>query len=124
MATRASAPEVENAIARTVGDLGFAHFAKLDQGPLVSLLGRPKRMTVYLLGNPVLANTMFEHKPEIGLYAPLTASIFEDRSEATHFTYDRPSTLLQQFENDDVSAVARTLDDRMPRLVERLAARE
>jgi uncharacterized protein (DUF302 family) len=107
-----------------VGDLGFAHLAKLEQGPLVSLLGKPKRMTVYLLGNPVLANTMFEHHPEIGLYAPLRASVFEDYSGLAHFTYDRPSTLLHQFGNDDVTAVARMLDDRMSKLAESLVGRE
>ena len=124
VATRAPAAEVDHAVRKMVGDLGFAHLAKLDQGPLVSLLGKSKRMTVYLLGNPVLANTMFEHRPEIGLYAPLRASIFEDYSGVTHFTYDRPSSLLQQFENDDVTAVARMLDDRMSRLAERLAGEE
>jgi uncharacterized protein (DUF302 family) len=124
VATRAPAAEVDQAVRKMVGDLGFAHLAKVDQGPLVSLLGKPKRMTAYLLGNPVLANTMFEHRPEIGLYAPLRASILEDHSGVTHFTYDRPSSLLQQFANDDVTAVARMLDDRMSRLAQRLAGKE
>jgi hypothetical protein len=124
VAARAPATEIEHVVRTMVGDLGFMHLAKLDQGPLVSLLGKSKRMTVYLLGNPVLANTMFEHRPEIGLYAPLRASVFQDYSGVTHFTYDRPSTLLQQFENDDVTTVARLLDDRMAKLAEYLSGKE
>jgi hypothetical protein len=124
VATKAPAAEIDHAVRNMVSELGFTHFAKLNQGPVVSLLGKPKRITVYLLGNPVLANRMFEHRPEIGLYAPLRAAVYEDFSRVTHFTYDRPSTLLQQFENDDVTAVARTLDDRMLKLAERLAGKE
>ncbi len=124
VASKAPATEIETAVEAMVGDLGFLHLAKLDQGPLVSLLGKRKRMTVYLLGNPVLANTMFEHRPEIGLYAPLRASIYEDDRGVTHFTYDRPSTLLQQFQNNDVTSVAQLLDDRMSKLAEYVTGKE
>jgi uncharacterized protein (DUF302 family) len=122
--SRAPAKEIEDVVRIMVGDLGFMYFAKLDQGPLVSLLGTRKRMTVYLLGNPVLANMMFEHHPEIGLYAPLRASIYVDARGVTHFTYDRPSTLLQQFTHEDVKAVARMLDERMSKLAEHVTGKE
>ncbi len=35
-------------------------FAKISQGQLTSLLGTPKKLSVYLIGNPVIANRMFE----------------------------------------------------------------
>jgi hypothetical protein len=115
---RAPAAEVERAVGAMVGDLGLIHLARVDQGPLVSLLGKRKRMTVYLLGNPVLANRMFEHHPEVGLYAPLRAAVYEDDRGLAHFTYDGPSTLLQPFNDPNVSAVARILDGRMLRLAQ------
>ena len=121
---QAPAGEIEKTVLAMVGDLGFMHFAKLDQGPLVSLLGKRKRLTVYLLGNPVLANRMFEHRPEVGLYAPLRASVYEDDRGGAHLTYDRPSTLLQQFNQEDVTAVARMLDDRMAKLAELVTGTE
>ena len=121
---QAPAGEIEKTVQAMVGDLGFMHFAKLDQGPLVSLLGKQKRLTVYLLGNPVLANRMFEHRPDVGLYAPLRASVYEDDRGVAHLTYDRPSTLLQQFNQEDVTAVARMLDDRMAKLAERVTGTE
>jgi uncharacterized protein (DUF302 family) len=122
--SQAPAGEIEKSVQAMVGDLGFMHFAKLDQGPLVSLLGKRKRLTVYLLGNPVLANRMFEHRAEVGLYAPLRASVYEDDRGIAHFTYDRPSTLLQQFNQEDVTAVARMLDDRMAKLAELVTGTE
>ena len=73
-------------------------------------------MTTYLIGNPVLANRMFEQHPEVGLYAPLRASIYEDCEGRSYFTYDRPSTLLCQFENHQVQAVGKMLDEKMAML--------
>ena len=70
IASRLGAQEIERAIGGMVGELGFLVLAKIDQGPLVSLLGRPKKMSVYLIGNPVLANRMYELHPAVGLYAP------------------------------------------------------
>ena len=121
---QAPAGEIEKTVQAMVGDLGFMHFAKLDQGPLVSLLGKRKRLTVYLLGNPVLANRMFEHRPDVGLYAPLRASVYEDDRGVAHLKYDRPLTLLQQFNQEDVTAVARMLDERMAKLAELVTGTE
>jgi hypothetical protein len=96
-----------------VGDLGFMALASLHPGPLVSLLGEPKKMTIYLLGNPVLADRMFEQDPAVAMYAPLRAVIYEDRDGITRFTYDLPSSTLGQFDNEEIRFVARLLDDRM-----------
>jgi hypothetical protein len=119
--SHASSREVEEAVRSMAGELEFMSFAKLEQGPLVSLLGKPKKMVVFLLGNPVLANRMFEANPAIGVYAPLRAAIYEDAQGRTHFTYDRPSALLGQFANAQVRAVAQLLDDKMGALAEAIA---
>src|SRR5262249_57190958 len=78
VASRASAAEIESAVAGMVGDLGFMVLAKLDQGPLTSLLGQPKKLSVFLISNPVLANRMFEQHRGVGQYAPLRVVIYED----------------------------------------------
>ena len=124
IASRFNAQEIERAVEGMVGDLGFLVLGKIDHGPLVSLLGKPKKMTVYLLGNPVLANRMYELRPEIGLYAPLRAFVYEDYGGVSHFSYDRPSSLLQQFDNEEVMSVARILDDRMSKLAEHVTGND
>src|SRR5262249_6127940 len=44
-------------------------------------------MSLYLIGNPLLANRMYEQHPAVGLYAPLRASIYEDmKASATSRT--------------------------------------
>ena len=114
------ARRIERAIEGMAGELGFMILGKLEQGPLVSILGKPKKMSLYLLGNPVLANRMYDQRPAVGLYAPLRALIYEDEQGACYFTYERPSTLLEQFNNDEIRAVARMLDQKMEQLAVRL----
>jgi uncharacterized protein (DUF302 family) len=124
IASRFNAQEIERAVDGMVGDLGFLIVGKLDQGPLVSLLGKPKKMTGYLLGNPILANRMYELRPEVGLYAPLRAFVYEDYGGVSHLSYDRPSSLLRQFDNEEITSVARILDDRMSKLAERVTGND
>lgn len=113
---RATAGEVETAVGDMAGDSGFMALAKIDQGPLTSLLGKPKKISMYIIGNPLLANRMFEHNPAAGVYAPLRVAIYEDYAGACHLTYDRPSTLLAQFGNPEILTVAKLLDEKMTAL--------
>jgi uncharacterized protein (DUF302 family) len=122
VASQASANDIETRVAAMVGDLAFMILGKVDQGPLVSLLGKPKKMSVYLVGNPVLANRMYEQHPGTGLYAPLRVAIYEDDGGTTHFTYEKPSTSLAQFQNETIRVVASTLDDKMGALTARVCA--
>jgi hypothetical protein len=86
--SRANAEEIQTALSRVQGDLEFMTLAKIPQGELTSLLGTPKRLTVYLIGNPAIANRMFERNRGAGLYAPLRAALYEDTSGTVHFSYD------------------------------------
>jgi Domain of unknown function DUF302 len=118
--TQSSAGEIQAAVARMQGDLEFMIFAKLVQGSLTSLLGTPKKLSVYLIGNPVIANRMFERSRGAGLYAPLRVSLYEDPSGTVHFAYDRPSSLLGSFDDAELDTVAALLDEKMTTLSSRL----
>jgi uncharacterized protein (DUF302 family) len=120
--SRASKSDIEQTVGSMAGDLGFMHMAKIDQGSLVSLLGKPRKMTAYTLGNPVIASQMYEICPEVGLYAPLRVLIYEDHNGVAHITYDKPSSLLQQFQHDRIGGVARALDDKMESLAKFVVA--
>ena len=119
---RAGVPEIERAVESMAGDLGFMVLRKLDQGPFVSLLGKRKKMTLFLIGNPLLANKLYDRRPETGMYAPLHASIYEDAEGRSHFTYDQPSTLLRQFDDEQIQGIAGILDERMKVLADYLAS--
>jgi uncharacterized protein (DUF302 family) len=115
-ASRASSSQIEQTVNAMTGDLGLMMLAKIDPGPLVSLLGKPKKLSTYLIGNPLLANRMYEQHPAVALYAPLRIAIYEDSSGTAHFTYERPSRSLEQFQNEEIEAVGGILDKRMDSL--------
>ena len=118
---KSSPGEIQAAVAQMQGDLEFMVLAKVSQGSLASLLGTPKKLSVYLIGNPVIANRMFERNRGAGLYAPLHVSLYEDPSGTVHFAYDRPSSLLGSFEDAEIDTVAALLDEKMATLSSRLA---
>jgi hypothetical protein len=122
IASRASATDIETRVAEMIGNLEFMILGTLEQGPSASLLGRPKQMIVYLIGNPVLANRMYEQHPATGLYAPVRVSIYEDAGGTTHVTYETPSTSLAHFNNETIRAVATLLDEKLRTLTARLCA--
>jgi uncharacterized protein (DUF302 family) len=116
VASGASRSVIEEKVEGMTGDLEFMALHKIDPGPLVSQLGKPKKMSVYLIGNPVIANRMYDEDPATGLYAPLRVEIYEDYGGITHLTYDRPSSLFGQFQNTKIGAVAQLLDQKMSAL--------
>jgi uncharacterized protein (DUF302 family) len=118
---RADARAIEETVAAMAGELGLMRFAKVDQGQVVSLLGGPPHVVVYLLGNPVLAGRMLVKAPAVGVYAPLRAAIYQDADGATHFTYDRPTALFGQFDDPQIGEVAALLDEKMAKLADFLA---
>jgi hypothetical protein len=118
--SRSSTREIQAEVARAQGDLEFMVLAKVAQGPLTSLLGSPKNLCVYLIGNPVIANRMFERNRGAGLYAPLRVCLYEAPSGTVHVAYDRPSSLLASFEDAEIDEVAAMLDDKMATLSSRI----
>jgi len=67
---------------------------------------------------------MTRHDIRAGLYAPLRVFVYEADDRSTRIEYDRPSSLFGQFNNPEVTTVARSLDEKLANLIkkaERLA---
>jgi uncharacterized protein (DUF302 family) len=96
---------------------GFLIYGRIDVHPLMSLAGHRSRCIEYLMGNHVIAETMFRHDPGIMLYAPLRTLLYEDLEGRTHFAIDQPSTRFASFGHDDIAATGRTLDQKLAALL-------
>lgn len=88
----------------------LAIFLLRDHGSLLRVAGLTRRAVQYEIGNPLTASKMTRHKLQAGLYAPLRVLLYEDQSGESVFEYDKPSSLFGQFDDPEVSAVARSLD--------------
>lgn len=115
-AMNASWEQVADITGPLIGTSGFTAFVKMEQGVLLSLIGKPKRITQYVLGNHMIGVMMIEEQPEVGLYAPPKLLVYEDYSGQTFIAYDRIASFVKQYQNEQVSTIALLVDQKMEEL--------
>jgi hypothetical protein len=95
----------------------FLLYWKLDLTPLMSLAGSKNRATEYLMGNHVIAETMYRRDPAVALYVPLRCAIFEVDG-SPRFAIDKPSTMLSSLGRAEIAQAGSELDQKLARLFE------
>ena len=113
----ASWEQVTQAIEKRLGTSGFVIFSRVDHGRLLSLAGKPRRVSQYAIGNPLLAIQMVEHMPEVALYAPLRLAVYEGDEGGTLVAYDRFSSLLSQYHHAEIPPIAQLVERKLEELV-------
>jgi uncharacterized protein (DUF302 family) len=88
-------------------------FLTRDHGNLLRIAGPPRKAIQYEIGNPFTASKMTRHDIAAANYAPLRVLLYENAEGHAVFEYDRPSSLFGQFGNEDVTKVARDLDQEL-----------
>ena len=116
-AMKASWEEIAKAVEKRLGTSGFTIFSKVEQGQMLALAGKPRKVIQYAVGNPLLAIQMIEHVPEVALYAPLRLTVFEDDDGKTHVAYDRLPSLLAQYQDPGVAKVAEVVEQKFESLL-------
>jgi uncharacterized protein (DUF302 family) len=111
---------VEERLKKAAGEEGLMLFNIRDHGKLLNIFGAPKKARQYVLGNPLIAAEMTRHDIRAGLYAPLRMLVFEADDQSTRIEYDQPSSLFGQFNNPDVTTVARSLDTKLANLIKKV----
>jgi len=97
-------------------------FNSRDHGGLLQITGLPRKAAQYAIGNPLTATRMTQHQLAASLYAPLRVVLYETEAGHAVFEYDRPSSLLGQFGDERVTAVARELDASLERVLVKAAS--
>jgi uncharacterized protein (DUF302 family) len=115
-AMNASWEQVAEITGPLIGSSGFTAFVKMEQGILLSLTGKPKRITQYALGNHLIGVMMLEEVPEVGLYAPPRLLVYEDYDGGVFVAYDRLTSLVGLYQNEHVTNVARLVDQKLDEL--------
>ncbi len=116
-AAGASWEQVTQAIEKQLGTSGFSLFSKVDHGTLLSLAGKPRRVSQYAIGNPLLAIQMVDHLPEVALYAPLRLAVYEEDAGKTFVAYDRFSSQLQEYQHAEITPIAQLVEQKLEVLV-------
>src|SRR3981081_4606910 len=92
-------------------------YAKIDATVLLGVAGHDVKAVEYLLGNHVIAETMFRHDPKALLYAPLRLLVFIDAGGDAIFSLDQPSTAFGSLGIEEVTQVGLGLDDKVAALL-------
>jgi uncharacterized protein (DUF302 family) len=100
------------------GRSGFMLFFEADHGGWMARVGLKARGKMYVIGNPLIARTMIEHEIGVGLNVPVRVLIYEDPKGRGVVAYDLPSSLMERLKNDQVTAAARRLDEKLAALAE------
>jgi len=110
--------EVEDIMRSVVGASGLIEFLRFDHGAVV-FKGKPRcapGIVRLVIGNPAIMRRMAEHVPDAGSYAPVTILV-DERPDGTHVSYDRMTSFLEAYRNEDALRVARDLDAKVEKLL-------
>jgi uncharacterized protein (DUF302 family) len=99
------------------GSSGFMLFWTTDHGLYLQLVGKTKKATQYLIGNPLFAIEMTRHAIGAALYAPLRVLVYETEDRKTCVEYDLPSSLFGQFRDEGVDRMAISLDQKLEAMI-------
>lgn len=122
--TFASDPQqADEAMKRMEGEQNLMIFSSQDHGSLLLLVGQKRKAMRYILGNPRVAMQRTQHDIRAGLYVPLSVLIYEVGENAVRAEFDRPSSLLGQFNDPKVTEVATGLDVKLAKVIEKAAQR-
>jgi uncharacterized protein (DUF302 family) len=97
-------------------------FGFRDHGALLKIHGLQRKAIRYDIGNPLTASRMTRHRLSAALYAPIRVLLRESAEGGVAFEYDRPASVFGQFNDADVNAVARELDQHLRAILQKAAA--
>lgn len=92
-------------------------YGKIDATPLLGVAGHSTRAIEYLIGNHVIAESMFRHDPKALLYAPLRMLVYSDDDGHAVFTMDKPSDAFGSLGIAEVTEVGKGLDRKVANLL-------
>jgi uncharacterized protein (DUF302 family) len=118
VAAATSQADFEARIRAYAGRSGFMRFLTNDHGAWMARVGVEAKIRSYIIGNPLIAQTMITHDPGVGLNVPIRVMIYQAASGEARLAYDLPSSLMGRLNNDAVSAAAIKLDAKLRALAE------
>ncbi|KAJ7789222.1 hypothetical protein B0H14DRAFT_2627431 [Mycena olivaceomarginata] len=120
-----SQKELEARVHSVVGPSGFVYFSEIDFGALLQLHTKaaPPRAVVYVIGNPLIAQSILQHSLRAAHNAPLRV-LFTETADGvgTEVVYNLPSSVMALDDNEALRVASEGLDRKLEGLVERITA--
>ncbi len=114
----ATREEFEKRVAAIAGDSEFILFLEVEHSEWLRTYGVNRKITRWVIGNPVIAYTMISHDITAGLFAPVELLLYENESGVgSTIIYNLPSSLMVQDENPPLLEAALALDQKLADLI-------
>lgn len=103
--------QVEAAVKQIEGPHGLMIMSELDQGELLSLRNDSKRSHLYLVGNPLIEESIIAIDRRAGLYVPFRVILYDNGSpRGAIISFDRPSSFLGALHQPALAPYGKLLD--------------
>jgi uncharacterized protein (DUF302 family) len=121
VAGRAPWSDVEQEVERAGGKHGLMIFFRVDQGLITSLSGKIKQCSLYLVGNPVIANQIIDIDLGGSFYVPFRVCLYDaGEPGGAVIGYDRPSSFLALLGRAELKEIGALLDRKIECVVDAL----
>ncbi|KAJ7228723.1 hypothetical protein GGX14DRAFT_414525 [Mycena pura] len=119
----ATREEFEKGINDKVGPSGFMFFDEYNYGRFLQLYTNSPRVHVYVVGNPIFAQTMLQHDLRAACNVPLRLLLIEKADGVgTDVVYHLPSSVIALGDDAKLKAAAEVIDKKLESLVESITA--
>jgi uncharacterized protein (DUF302 family) len=119
IAAAATYSEMREVVQNAVSEIGLMEFMRLDVGAVLAK-AHPKRDAKsirFLIGNPLIMESMARLVPDAASYAPVTVLI-DRRPDGVHLSYDEMASLLAPYGNAEAVEIAGDLDIKVRRMLQ------
>ncbi|CAK5283589.1 unnamed protein product [Mycena citricolor] len=118
-----SVADLEARVASVVGSSDFMHFVEYNHGSWFQLYNAnpTPRFKVYVIGNPLVAETMVRFDLRAAYNVPFRLMILEN-GNATKIVHQLPSSVIDLSGPEDMRSAAASLDQKLEALVDKMAA--
>ncbi|KAJ7667963.1 hypothetical protein DFH06DRAFT_1184073, partial [Mycena polygramma] len=118
-----SKEELEVTVNELVGPSGFLYFNEYNHGSWLQLFSSSPQVIVYVLGNPLIAQTMLQYDLRGAYNIPPRLLVLEKSDgTGTDVLYHLPSSVMVLSHNEKLKAAAEVLDKKLEALVKRITA--
>ena len=97
--------------------IGMLRYRKIERHPVMKLAGHQLRATSYALGNFLVAEQMYGVDPSIFQYLPFEVILWEDPDGRTYFSFQQPSSVLANFDDEKFGSYGREFDGKIARVL-------
>ncbi len=95
--------------------------SEINHGKILSMTGLKLNGLSLFIGNPTVGKKLFSANKGVGVAVPIRVNVFQDTDGKTYVNYVKPSRQLAPFGNDQVTMIARMLDQKLQMLTSMLA---